>query len=150
MLVLKRRTISPVEGILLTHDVHSAHLRPNLGEHGSHGPIDHLGTEQVDVGDVLVLAFKLAHVADILQLDGDKGGIHIALGMDVGQNLLTFLPAIPLCEPTGGFGEEEDSDVQEQSGDHLETPGQSPGGRTVGFSANPDIGMLVGDEGGAI
>ena len=87
----------------LTHDVHAAHLGPDLGKRGGHGTIYHAGTKEVPRCDVLVLIFKLAHVPDVLQFDGDKRSISVAMGVHIGQHLVRLIPAIMTCQPTGRF-----------------------------------------------
>ena len=63
--------------------------------------IDHVRLEQLQVGDVSVAALKFAHVLDLLELMHDEGCLSIAFGVDEGENIVAFFPAILAGEPSG-------------------------------------------------
>lgn len=128
----------------LTLDVHAAKLRPNLGEGTNHGTVDHLRSEEIQVGDVGVAALKLAHVLDVLQLIGDKGVVRVTLAMNEAENVAGFLPAVFACKPARRLRERDHENEKKSSGEHLETPRKTPSSCAV------VIGLVVANERGAV
>ena len=112
----------------LTHDVHAGQLRPDLCENSDVGTVDHVGLEEVKVGDVLVAGFKSAHLLDVAQLQGDQLAVGVALSVDQSENAVAFFPAVVAGEPTGRFRKEEHSDGKKESWDDLESPGNAERG----------------------
>lgn len=106
--------------------------------------MDHVGLEQVKVGDIGMLALKLAHVLDVLQLVGNKGVVRISLAVDESEHSMAVLPAVLAGEPTRRLGKQHHHEEEEEGGDHLETPWDTPGGSVV------LEGVLLANEGAAV
>ena len=71
----------------LHHHVHAGELRPNLGKDPDSCAIEHLGLEELEVGDIGVFAFKFTHVLDLAKFLENKGGVEITFCVDEGQDL---------------------------------------------------------------
>lgn len=106
--------------------------------------MDHVGLEQIKVGDIGMRTLKLAHVLDVLQLVGNKGVVGISLAMDESEHGTAVLPAVLAGEPTRRLGKQHHHEEEEEGGDHLETPWDTPGGGVV------LEGVLLANEGAAV
>lgn len=97
--------------------------------------VDHAGLEQLEVGDISVLALKLAHLLDVLVLLHDERRGIVALAVDQGENRQAFFPAVLAREPTGGLGEEQETGEEDKGRDHLDAPGDTESGVALGEAA---------------
>ena len=89
------------------------------------GTIDHLGPEQFLQRDIGVPTFEFDDFADLGQLLHDERRIRVAVAMDEGEDLLSLVPTILLRQPTWGFRQEHETEVQADGGDHLQSPRQA-------------------------
>ena len=89
------------------------------------GTIDHLGPEQFLQRDIGVPTFEFDDFADLGQLLHDERRIRVAMAMDEGEDLLSLVPTILLRQPTWGFRQEHETEVQADGGDHLQSPRQT-------------------------
>lgn len=139
------------EKIALTHNVHASELRPNLSKKANKGAVDHIGLEQIQVGNIGMLTLKLAHVLDVLQLVGNKGVVRISLAVNESKHGTAVLPAVLTGEPTRGLGKKHHHEEEEEGGDHLEAPWDTPGGsvvldRVLLANEGAAVGDVVHDE----
>jgi hypothetical protein len=84
-------------GRTIHHDVHAGELRPNLSENADVGTIDHVRLEQLEIGNVSIVPFKLAHLLDFLEFELDKGIVRIAFTMNQREHSVTVFPAVLSC-----------------------------------------------------
>lgn len=61
--------------------------------------INHVGLEELEIGDVSMATFEFAHVLDFIELKQDEWRIAVALCVDESEHIVTLFPAIFACEP---------------------------------------------------
>lgn len=66
----------------LTHYVHACQLRPYLREDTDMGSVKHVWFEEFEERRIGIVALKLAHVFNILQLTCYKGAVGVAFAVD--------------------------------------------------------------------
>lgn len=114
-----------------THDVHAGQLRPDLREHADHRAVDHMWLQELEICHVRVVALELDDLADLLQFLVYEGRIGVSFAVNDLQNLLSFLPAILLRQPTGRLWKEEQGAAEQNGRDHLYTPRNAERGIAV-------------------
>lgn len=82
------------------HDVHTGQLTPDLGEDTDMGTVDHVGLEELEIGDISISSFKLADIPDLLQLSLDKGRVWVTVAVDQSENSVALLPPVLTGEPS--------------------------------------------------
>lgn len=103
------------------------------------GAVDHARLQQLEVGNVGVLALELDSGLNLLELGLDEAVGAVALAVDEGQDVFALLPAILAGEPTRGLGQEKHSEEEQDGRDSLQAPGNTEGGGAV------NEGGAVGD-----
>lgn len=101
--------------------------------------MDRVGLQEVEVCNIGMLSFKLAHVSNVLELVVDKGMVWITLAVDESKNSLCLVPSVLACQPSWRFREGNHAEKQKEGWNDLETPRDSEGCRVVVvglFSAN--------------
>lgn len=91
----------------LTHDVHSAELRPHLNTHSKNNTLEDTGFREFSVRRNSFLAFKTNDLLDLLILRKHLRVVKISASVDVGENTESFIPSVLVGQPTWGFWEEE-------------------------------------------
>lgn len=114
-------------------------LRPDLGEDPNVRAVDHVWLEELEVCNISIIAFELAHLADVSQLSHDKGSIAVPMAVNESEHVMSFLPTIFAGEPTRRFGKRHHSEEEDDCRNHLETPWNAECTGTV------DKGTAVGD-----
>ena len=104
------------------HDIHARQLGPDLSKDADMSPVDHVGFEQLEVGDIGIVALELAHVLDVLELSGNEGAVRIAFTVDEGQNGMAIFPAVFASQPSRRFGQEKHAEEEADGWDHLKSP----------------------------
>ena len=61
------------------------------------GTIDHVRLEQLEIGNVGVVALKLAHFLDLPQFKLDKRIVRIAFTMNQGEDGMAIFPPVLSC-----------------------------------------------------
>lgn len=92
---------SPGDEGILTHYVHAGQLGPDLSEDSDVGSPDHVGLDELEEGDVGVVALEFAHVFDVLEFADHEGAVGVAFAVDKSQHGVAFVPAVLPSEPTG-------------------------------------------------
>lgn len=62
--------------------------------------VNHLRLEQFKVTDVLVSAFELDHVSDLLQFHMDEWSVSVTLCVDKSKNVVSVFPSVLLRKPS--------------------------------------------------
>ena len=93
--------------------------------------VNHVRLEQLQVSDVLVAAFELTHILDVLQFEGDEGAVRVAVPMHERQHAVAVFPAVLAREPARRFWQPHHGEEETDRRDHLEGPGDTEGGRVV-------------------
>lgn len=73
---------------------------------------------------------------DLLEFGAHPGVLGVAVGVQAGERLETFLDAAVVDEPAGGLGEEEDEEGEDGAGDDLDAEGDAPLAGVVVGEAN--------------
>jgi hypothetical protein len=123
-----------------THDIHASQLRPNLHEDSNDGTVEHARLKEIQVSDIPVESFKLAHILDILEFKRHEWAVGIPLSVDESQNRMAFFPTIFACQPTRRFGKEHHCEEKAYRWDHLDAPRYTEGCCAV------VVGVLTSDE----
>jgi hypothetical protein len=82
------------------HDIHTSELRPDLGEDTDVSAVDHVRLEELEVRNICVATFELAHVLDLLKFRHDEGSITVALGVDESKHIVALFPAVLASKPS--------------------------------------------------
>jgi hypothetical protein len=75
-------------------------LRPDLGEDTNVSAVDHVRLEELQVRNIVIATFELAHVLDLLKFGHDEGSITIAFGMDKSKHIVAFFPPVFASKPS--------------------------------------------------
>lgn len=59
-----------------------------------------LWIEQLPVGNISIVSFKLAHVANVLQFVCNEWSVRVSFAMDVDKNLVAVLPSVLASKPS--------------------------------------------------
>jgi hypothetical protein len=105
--------------------------------------VDHVGFEEFKVGDIGILALKLAHGLNFLILAEDEGSVGVAFTVDEGQHSEAILPAVLTGQPTGRLGQQHHAEEEEDGGNHLQTPGNTEGGSARDIARSVGNAVLV-------
>lgn len=103
------------------------------------GAVDHVGFEQLEIGHIGIVAFKLAHLLDFLVFSEDEGAVGVPFAVHEGQDSQTIIPAAFAGKPAGRLGERNHAEEQNNGGNHLEAPWNPECGRAG------EEGTTVGD-----
>lgn len=100
----------------------------------------------MEVRDIGMATFKLAHILDVLQLHGDKWMIHIAVAVHQAQHRTALLPAVLARQPSRRFGQQHHHQEEEDGRDHLQAPRDTEGGRgPVIPITSANVGAAIGN-----
>lgn len=105
--------------------------------------VEHVGLEQLHEGNVSVLAFKLDHLTNLVQLKLHEGTVRVTLAVNQGKNSLCLLPSVVTGEPTRGFRQEHEPNTKDDSRNHLQTPWNTESLLTVHEAAA--VGDIIHD-----
>ena len=114
-----------MEWKLTHHYVHARELRPDLCEHADVRAVDHLRREKFPVGDIGVRSLKLDDFSDLSHLLLDEWRVNVAFGVDQSKHADGIFPPVLLGQPTRRLWQEDESEEEEDGGEHLETPWNS-------------------------
>jgi hypothetical protein len=89
--------LEDLDGHTVHHDIHASELGPDLRKNADMGTIDHVRLEQLEIGNVGVVALKLAHFLDLLQFKLDKRIVRIAFTMNQGEDGMAIFPPVLSC-----------------------------------------------------
>ena len=101
--------------------------------------VDHVGFEQLEIGDISVVTLKFAHLLDVLVFKQNKGVVGVAVTVDERKNGVAVFPTVFAGKPTWRFGERYHAEEENDGGNHLQPPRDTECCWTV------DEGTAVGD-----
>ena len=106
-------------GDVVHHHVHASELGPDLGEQTNVSTVDHPRLEQVKVGDIRVGYLELDHGTNLLHFVVNQWIAGVAVAVNESDDGLNFFPATLAGQPARGLGGEEETEEENDRGDHL-------------------------------
>ena len=115
----------------LTHDIHSAELRPHLDTHPQDHTLNHSRFHELSIRGDGFLTLKSNRIPDLLVFRQHSRVVRVLLPMHVRKNLESLAPPILIGQPTRRFREEEETAEEDYSGHSLDSPGDAERGRRL-------------------
>lgn len=126
------------------HNVHAGKLRPDLSKDTDVCSVNHIGLEQLHIGNVGVGSLELNDFSNFSQFLSNEWGVGVTAAMDKRQDLMSFLPSVFSSEPSWRFWQEEKSKEKKDSWNHLKTPWDTES--SVSFEEGATIANVEHDE----
>lgn len=114
------------------HDVHATELGPHLQANTEDNTLEHSWFKEDLVAGVRLFAFDSQGFLNLAVLGKDFGVVDIAVSVEPSEDLDGLFPTVFACQPTGGLGEEEETDKEDDARHDLNAPGNAERGGALG------------------